>query len=164
MITDSCCSQAFIHTDLCNFTQPLEVILPLWSHETVEGEGGKVADCHLSVKVKNKTHSQNTLAPNCLKFVMVHLCVQLALWLKHWCIKDVRLGSHLIWAGVLDDLSAKITALDGTQILENRERTWQSIPVTFDSRMVSHILLCEARYIKVTNRTPGWYYISKYSS
>ena len=69
----------YTHTDLCNFTQPLEVILPLWSHETVEGEGGKVADCHLSVKVKNKTHSQNTLAPNCLKFVMVHLCVQLAL-------------------------------------------------------------------------------------
>ena len=49
-ITNSCCSKVYLytHTDLCNFTQPLEVILSLWSHETVEGEGGKVADCHLS--------------------------------------------------------------------------------------------------------------------
>lgn len=74
MITDSCCSQAFIHThtDLCNFTQPLEVILSLWSHETVEGEGGKVTDCHLSVKMKERCIHKNVLAPNCLKFVIVH--------------------------------------------------------------------------------------------
>ena len=55
-----------MHTDLCDFKQPLEVILSLWSHETIEGEGGKVADCHLSVKDRG-THD------TCLQQIAWHL-------------------------------------------------------------------------------------------
>ena len=78
-----------MHTDLCDFKQPLEVILSLWSHETIEGEGGKVADCHLSVKDRG-TH--DVFATNCLTFG-VYWCIRLcALWTKYRCIKNTRLG------------------------------------------------------------------------